>query len=315
MTPIESAKRIVRVERAAHPLHPVHPVHPAHPAHNDREDFQPGRPIAVLALAFAFALAGSAQEQEPTTPEGVRMASLPSVEAIAERDALTTILDTPKPEDRLVQVEEFLGRFPNSPLRSRAILAAAESYRMLGNFTKAIESAEAVLTSEPDDVIAKILLADALVEGAVPSQSEYAGRATRAEGLALEAINGLASLYTEARRPPNVTPADFEGERRFVESQPHATLGFIYLRRGEFEQAEAQLKLSIELNVLSPNGADYLRLAYAHMQQSEWAEAESVLDQAFEFGGSVAVAAHQYRQVLEERRSAANQSSSEPPPE
>ena len=304
---IEPAECKERVERAAHP------------ALDDRKEFLRSGLVTALALMLAVALAGSAQGQEPTSPategDGPRMASLPSAEAIAERDALKIILDTPKPEDRLVQVEEFLARFPGSPLRSRALLAAAESYRMLGNFTKAIESAEAVLASEPDDVIAKILLADALVEGAVPSQAEYAGRATRAEGLALEAINGLAALYTEARRPPTVTPGDFDGERRFVESQPHATLGFIYLRREEFEQAEAQLRLSIELNVLSPNGADHLRLAYVHMQQSEWADAESVLDRAFEFGGSVAVAAHQYRQVLEERRSAMNQGSPEPPPE
>lgn len=226
---------------------------------------------------------------------------------------MQSILETTKPEDRLVQVEEFLGRYPASPLRSRAHLAAAEAYRMLGNFTRAIESAERVLAAEPDDVVARILLADALIEGTLPSQGEYVERAARAETLALEALDRLASLYTDARRPPTVTPEEFDAERRFVESQPRATLGFIYLRRGNFERAEEQLKLSIELNTLNPNGTDFLRLAYVHMQQSEWDDAGRALDRAFAFGGSVAVTAHQYRQVLKERRQAANQARTEPP--
>ncbi len=267
---------------------------------------------AALAAVLLLGWSGAAQAQEPP-PDEPRLSSLPGVEALAERDAIQSILETTKPEDRLVQVEEFLGRYPASPLRSRAHLAAAEAYRMLGNFTRAIESAERVLAAEPDDVVARILLADALIEGTLPSQSEYAERAARAETLALEALDNLASLYTDARRPPTVTPEEFDAERRYVESQPRATLGFIHLRNGDFERAEEQLKLSIGLNTLNPNGTDYLRLAYVHMQQSEWDEAEGALDQAFAFGGSVAVSAHQYRQVLKERRQAANQARTEPP--
>ena len=260
-------------------------------------------------MLLATVLAGPAVgAQEPREGEAdqpsqeIKLSSLPSSRALAERAAIQAMLSTDRPVDRLTMVEEFLIRYPDSPLVSRAHLAAAEAYRMLGNFEKTIESGEKVLELAPEDTLARIMLADALVESTLPSQAEFEERYSRAEGLAREALGGLQELYTEARRPPAATPEDFDRERRFVESQPRATLGFIYLRRGEYGKAEEELKRSVELNQMSPNGADFLRLAYVLIQQSKWEEADAILARAFEFGGQVAVTAHQYRAALEKER-------------
>ena len=258
----------------------------------------------LLAIVLAVAAVG-VRAQEPRKGEGdqssgeIKLSSLPSSRALAERAAIQAMLATNRPVDRLIMVKEFLIRYPESPLVSRAHLAAAEAYRMLENFEKTIESGEKVLELAPEDALARILVADALVESTLPSQAEFEERYVRAEGLAREALASLQELYTEARRPLAVSPEDFDRERRFVESQPRATLGFIYLRRGEYAKAEEELKRSVELNQMSPNGSDFLRLAYVLIQQSKWDEADAILSRAFEFGGQTAVGAHQYRAAIE----------------
>ena len=249
----------------------------------------------LLALAFAAPAAAGMVQQGQESP---RLENLPSRQIAEERAAANELLQVQKPADRLVLVEEFLRRYPDSPFLGRVYLAAAEAYRMLGNYEKAIENGEKVLERNPQDLIARILLADSLVEGTVPSAADSAERYQRAEELARQVLEQLPVVYADAKRPPALPPEEFDLQRRLIESQPRATLGYIHLIQGDNQKAEEELKRSVELNQVNPNGADYLRLAVAHIRQEEWAEAKVVLERCTQLGGQAAVLAHEYLAVV-----------------
>ncbi len=249
----------------------------------------------LLALAFAVPAAAGMSQQGQESP---RLENLPSRQMAEEQAAVKELLQVQKPADRLVLVDEFLRRYPDSFFLGRVHLAAAEAYRMLGNYEKAIESGEKVLERNPQDLLARILLADSLVEGTVPSAADSAERYQRAEEFARQALEQLPAVYADAKRPPGIPPEDFDLQRRFIESQPRATLGYLHLIQGSNQQAEEELKRSVELNQVSPNGTDCLRLAVAHIRQEEWTDAKDVLERCTQLGGRSAVLAHEYLAVV-----------------
>ena len=262
-------------------------------------------PALVLAGLLAGVPALTAQEQS-APPQGEQeqqpqLLSLPSRQAQEERAAVVELLQMQAPKDRLTLVEEFLRKYPESPLRARVYLGAAEAYRMLQNYEKAIEFGEKVLKLSPNDLIARILIAESLVESTLPSETGSGQRYQRAEDLARKVLELIPELYKDESRPAGLTPEEFDLQRTYIASQPRAALGFLYLRKEEYQKAEEELKQSVELNRLSPNGTDYLRLGFAHIRQEEWAEAKTVLNQCSELGGASAVLALEYLETVNKK--------------
>ena len=196
--------------------------------------------LSVFGLTPALVLAGqlvgvpalTAQEQQP------QMLSLPSRQAQEERAAVVELLQMQAPKDRLTLVEEFLRKYPESPLRARVYLGAAEAYRMLQNYEKAIEFGEKVLELSSNDLIARILIAEALVESTLPSETGSGQRYQRAEDLARKVLELIPEVYKDESRPAGVTTEEFDLQRTYIASQPRAALGFLYLRKEENKKAE-----------------------------------------------------------------------------
>ncbi len=260
-------------------------------------------PFVLLSTGFLLLSAPDTGAHVPPSQqeEKPRLLTLPSQRALEERATVMEIIQTMEPQRRLELGEAFLQEYPDSPFMARVLLTMAEAYRMQGNFEKTIEVGKKVLEQKPGDLLARILLADALVEGTLPSQTDAPARYQRAEKLAHEALNIIPTAYPDAARPPGVEQEQYDRQRRYVEAQPHASLGFLYLRRGDFLRAEDELKKAVELNQLRPNGTDHLRLAFAHIRQAEWAEAKVVLDRCVELGGATAVLAQEQLEIIRKK--------------
>lgn len=253
------------------------------------------------------------EPQSPETPQQPALESLSLGPSPEEMAAAQRLLEVTDPQQRLAVVESFLSQYPNSQFRSRAYLAGAEAYRMQGNFEKTVEYAENAKQLAPGDPFAMILMADALVEGARPGQSDYAQKLTRAEENARQALELIPTTFAPERRRPEVPEEQYTAQKNYVEAQPRATLGFVYIRRGDFARAEEELKKATELNSMRPNAVDFMRLGYAQARQGQWSAAKAALERCIEIGGAVAVNA---RQLLDEvEKNLAAQPKPESPPQ
>jgi tetratricopeptide (TPR) repeat protein len=248
--------------------------------------------VLICALPAAGTVRAAPQQQEEPPP-GSESKAAPPQTSPEEMAAFQALVQTRDPQQRLALMRQFLASYPESSLRSRIYAAGAEAYRMQGNFDQAVEYGEKALELSGRDPLVLILLADALAEGAVSTAPDAQQRLSRAEEYARQALGLLPDMFAAAPQPPDVPSEQFRMQREYIEAQPHATLGFIYLRRQDYARAEEELQQATALNRIRPNAVDFLRLGFAHMRQEEWAEAKAALDRCLEIGGSAALTAQQ----------------------
>lgn len=259
-------------------------------------------PCVVLICALPAAgtvRAAPRQQEEPPPASGSETALAQS--SPKEMAAFQVLVETRDPQQRLALVRQFLSSYPESSFRNRTYAAGAEAYRMQGNFDQAVEYGEKALELSDRDPLVLILLADALSEGTVSTASDFHQRLSRAEEYARQALGLLPDMLAAAPQPPDVSSEQFRMQWEYFEAQPHATLGFIYLRRQDYARAEEELKQATALNRIKPNAVDLLRLGFAHMRQEEWAEAKATLERCLELGGGAAVTAQQHLEEVVER--------------
>lgn len=255
--------------------------------------------VALLVLAGLLAGTVAAGPQEEQTQEATPAPS-PAI-APEEIAAVQQIYQTMDAEQRLSLSEQFLAQYPESPLRGRVYAAAAMAYRMMNSFDKAIEYGQQALEVNPRDPINLILLADAFAESARPSQADFEQRLNRAEAHARRALEILPEMFAAQKRRPEVPEEEYERQRKYVEAQPHATLGFVYLRREQYAEAEQELKQAIELNQLRPNAFDYLRLGVAQRQQQQYEEASASFQRCAELGTGLTETCQKLLDQVQER--------------
>ncbi len=252
--------------------------------------------ICALPAAGTFRAAPQQQQQsqrQEQPPPGSKSEAAPAQTSPEEIAAFLALVQTRDPQQRLALVRQFLASYPESSFRSRTYAAGAEAYRMQGNFDRTVEYGEKALELSGRDPLVLILLADALAEGAVSTAPDAQQRLSRAEEYARQALGLLPDMFAAAPQPPDMPQEQFRMQWEYIEAQPHATLGFIYLRRQDYAHAEEELQQATALNRIKPNAVDFLRLGFAHMQQEEWAEAKAAFDRCLEIGGSAAFTAQQ----------------------
>ena len=248
--------------------------------------------VLICALPAAGTVRAALQQQEEPPPASGSETAL-AQSSPKEMAAFQVLVETRDPQQRLALVRQFLASSPKSSFRNRTYAAGAEAYRMQGNFDQAVEYGEKALELSGRDPLVLILLADALAEGAVSTVPDAQQRLSRAEEYARQALGLLPDMFAAAPQPPNVPSEQFRMQREYIEAQPHATLGFIYLRRQDYARAEEELKQATALNRIKPNAVDFLRLGFAHMRQEEWVDAKAAFDRCREIGGSAAATAQQ----------------------
>ena len=248
--------------------------------------------VLICALPAAGTVRAALQQQEEPPPASGSETAL-AQSSPKEMAAFQVLVETRDPQQRLALVRQFLASYPKSSFRNRTYAAGAEAYRMQGNFDQAVEYGEKALELSGRDPLVLILLADALAEGAVSTVPDAQQRLSRAEEYARQALGLLPDMFAAAPQPPNVPSEQFRMQREYIEAQPHATLGFIYLRRQDYARAEEELKQATALNRIKPNAVDFLRLGFAHMRQEEWVDAKAAFDRCREIGGSAAATAQQ----------------------
>lgn len=267
--------------------------------------------VLICALPAAGTVRAAPQQQEESPP-GSESKAAPAQSSPKEMAAFQALAQTRDPQQRLALVRQFLASYPESSLRSRTYAAGAEAYRMQGNFDQAVEYGEKALELSGRDPLVLILLADALAEGAVSTAPDAQQRLSRAEEYARQALGFLPDMLAAAPQPPDMPSEQFRMQWKYIEAQPHATLGFIYLRRQDYARAEEELKQATALNRIKPNAVDFLRLGFAHMRQEEWVEAKAALERCREIGGSAAATAQQ--QLEEVAKKLQEQEDTQPDP-
>ncbi|OFV83747.1 MAG: hypothetical protein A3D93_01045 [Acidobacteria bacterium RIFCSPHIGHO2_12_FULL_67_30] len=245
------------------------------------------------------------QEKKPSTQFGQQQSSQFGMPAAGpptaeEKAAAQKITESTDLQERLALVEQFLAKWPQSGLRSDVYAAASEAYRIQRNYDKAVEYGQLALDLNPRHPSALMTVADSLAEGAVSVQPDYQEKLARAEEYCRRALEVLQEVFAKAGPRPDMPEEEYKVQQKYFEAQPHATLGYIYLRQNDYPRAIEELKVATELNQYRPDAMDFLRLGVAQFRAKQYAEAEASLQRCVEIGGPAGETAQ--RQLVSVRR-------------
>jgi tetratricopeptide (TPR) repeat protein len=208
---------------------------------NSRSHFKMKKSLVAILLTFAGIATG---QQATTQPQSQPAAAQPQqkkeIKDPAEYNAYVGAVQQTDAAAKISGLEAFLAQYPNSVMKEDALELLMGTYQGAGNQAKVIDTANRLLTSNPNNVRALVLLA--YTERASQKWADAKQHAERG----LQAIPGMS-------KPDGVSDADFEKQKGQFAGVLNSVAGFSALQLKDNAGAEKYLRAAVEAD---PNNVE-----------------------------------------------------------
>jgi tetratricopeptide (TPR) repeat protein len=206
---------------------------------------------SLVAIAFMFAgitWGQPAVAQAPSQPAAPAQSAAPQaapqqkkeIKDPAEYNAYVTAVQQGDAAGKISGIEAFLLQYPNSVMKEDALELLMGAYQQSGNQAKVIETANRLLTANPNNVRALVLLA--FNERAAHKWADARGHAEK----------GLQAL-PNMTKPDGASDADFEKQKTQMGGLLNSVAGFSALQLKDNAAAEKYLRAAVEAD---PNNVE-----------------------------------------------------------
>jgi hypothetical protein len=237
--------------------------------------------LAHVPLAHSQDLnQGQSAQQAPASGQAkpaaqAGQAAAPSTPAISkdEQTALNAMQHEIDPARQAEMAEDFVKKYPNSPLLSDVYFWEAYSYQRQNNFDNAVQYGEKSLQAKGDNLRSLLFVTELLLDNSELKGSD-ADKTKKLDEAESDANKALAVL-TDAK-----TPAPSAEQVNAIKRVAYSSLGMIHLQRAtmaltgmdpdELGKAEEEYKLAVALP--NPAPEDYFRLGEAYEFQKKYDE-------------------------------------------
>ncbi|HEY6293119.1 MAG TPA: hypothetical protein VI455_16330 [Terriglobia bacterium] len=213
-------------------------------------------------------------------------------------------------------VDEFVKKYPSSPLVSDVYFFGAYAWQQQNNLDKVVEYGNKSLQANPNNFRSLLLMAEML-----PQPQEMKGsdadkekKLADAEADANKALQAIGDL-----KPPNMPPEQLTQLKAGLTAQVHSSLGMVHLQKAtmgltgtdpqELGKAEEEYKASVT-GVDKPSPEDYFRLGEVYRMENKVDDAIQAFNQASKLsqGSPLQAMADQQADALKKQKAQA------PPP-
>ena len=174
--------------------------------------------------------------------------------------------------------DQFAAKYPESDLRSLLYTNLMNIYQQANNADKTVEYGRKVLTLEPDNSVALVMVATVLAERTRDTDLDKDERFAEAVKDAKHALETVDAMPL----PPNTPPANAEAAKNTVRSMAYGALGTVESTQQNFAAAEEDLRKSVQVPGIPPDPLTLLRLAVTLDHQKKYAEALQVANKCVE---------------------------------
>jgi hypothetical protein len=200
--------------------------------------------LVAIVITFAGIASGQQATTQPQTqtaaPAQAQPAASKTIKDPAEYNAYVGAAQQKDPTAQISGLEAFLAQYPSSVMKEDALELLMGAYQQAGNQAKVIDTANRLLTANPNNVRALALLA----------YSERAGQKwADAKG---HAERGLQALTTMTK-PDGVSDADFQKQKTQLGALLDSVAGFSALQLKDNATAEKDLRAAVEAD---PNNVE-----------------------------------------------------------
>jgi tetratricopeptide (TPR) repeat protein len=241
--------------------------------------------IVILALGvstWSFAQGNkpaSGQSAQPAAgqtaaaPQGKRP---PQAKTQPEFDAYKAAAALTDPAAQEKAADDFAAKFPDSELRVVLYKSVMTEYQQANNGEKMLDMAHKVLGLDPDDPVALLGAAQALVEQTHDADIDKDQKLAEARKDADHALTTIDTDLAVAGQPQDKVDA----YKNFLRSEAYEVDGTLEFNNKDWKNAETDLKKSIDVFPQQPDPIAIYRVAVALDMQERFPEAMKYCDQA-----------------------------------
>lgn len=209
-------------------------------------------------VAFLLALAAVASAQDAAAPQAAQAAQTSAsqpqpqkkeIKDPAEYNAYVGAVQQSDPAARISGLEAFLNQYPNSVMKEDALELLMGTYQQTNNQAKVIDAANRLLTANPENARALVLLA--YNERASQKWADAKGHAEKG----LQAIPKMA-------KPDGVSDADFSKQKTQLSALLNSVAGFSALQLKDYAGAQKYLRPAVEADPNNVENVYPLALSY-----------------------------------------------------
>ena len=213
--------------------------------------------IAGLAMPSIRMAQAQAQPAAQPSPAAAQPQQKKEIKDPAEYNAYVGAVQQTDPKAKTSALEAFLVQYPNSVMKPDALELLMGAYQQTGDQTKMVDTAQRLLTVDPNNLRALALLTylkRAAAEAGQNAQqnlndaSQYANR-------------GLEALKT-ATKPDGMSDADFEKLKNETAVIFNGAAGMAALQNKDYKTAQLDLKAAVQANASDLRNVYPLALAY-----------------------------------------------------
>jgi tetratricopeptide (TPR) repeat protein len=179
--------------------------------------------------------------------------------------------------------DEFSARYPDSELKALLYSKAMHEYQVENNQAKILAMGEKYLKFDPDNPVALVLTANALLDGLGDTDRD---REKKIEEIRKHSAHALQTIDTNFVPAADTTPEQVTAYKKAMQFSAHSTLGIVALRTGDDALAETELKAATALNAGPPDPVIWFDLALAQDHQQKYAEALESINKASQYAGA-----------------------------
>lgn len=210
---------------------------------------------------------------QAATPAGKR---LPAAKTQPEFEAYKAAVAQTDPAAVEKSADDFATKFPDSELRAMVYTAAMQRYQQANNPDKMMDMAKKVMTIDPDDPAALVMVAQGLTQRTRDTDLDKDQNVAEAKKDAERALVTIDTDVPTSGYPPEQLAAF----KNFLRSEAYLVLGTLSFKASNWADAETNLRKSIEVLPQQPDSIAVFRLAVALDMQNRIPEAIKYADQA-----------------------------------
>ncbi len=223
--------------------------------------------------------APAAQGSTTGTPVAPTAKRPPQAKTQPEFDAWKAAAANTDPAAQEKASDDFATKFPDSELRVLLYKNAMRAYQTANNAEKTEAMGRKVLTFDPDDPEALVVVAEVIAERTRDTDVDRDQRFGEAAAMAQKA---LKTIDTDISVPAGTAQDKLDAYKAGLRSQAYSIVGAVEYKKENFAAAEENLQKSIDAYPSDPDAVVVLRLALALDKQQKYPEALKVANRAVE---------------------------------
>jgi tetratricopeptide (TPR) repeat protein len=211
--------------------------------------------------------------QAPAQGHPAQQAKGPAPKSKGELEALQALMAAQGNPDATIKAgDELLTKFADTDFKELALQTIAMAYQQKGDTDKAQIYAERILEVNPKSFQAQMMIGELLATKTRENDLDKEEKLQKADKMLNSAI---ANVKTAEKPNPQLTDAQWDEGKKYINAQSHNGLGMVALVRKKYDVAASEFKAAAEAD---PQPAYQVRLASALESAGKHDEAIAVCD-------------------------------------